>query len=76
MSDQEQKERWDALAPHEYEHNGETRTGWSRLGAAFPIKDGGFTLKLRTLPVAVNGEATIVVKKRNPNDKPEDWDLP
>jgi hypothetical protein len=72
------KERWDVLAPHDFEHNGEQRTGWTRLGAAFPIKDGGFTLKLRAFPVAQgNGEATIVLKKRNPNEKPpEDWDLP
>ncbi len=71
------KERWDALAPHDFEHNGEQRTGWTRLGAAFPTKDGGFTLKLRALPVPQgNGEATIVVKKRSPNEKPEDWDLP
>lgn len=71
------KERWDALAPHDFEHNGEQRTGWTRLGAAFPIKDGGFTLKLRALPVPQgNGEAIIVVKKRSPNEKPEDWDLP
>ena len=71
------KERWDVLAPHDFEHNGEQRTGWTRLGAAFPIKDGGFTLKLRALPVPQgNGEATIVVKKRSPNEKPEDWDLP
>jgi hypothetical protein len=36
----------------EYESNGKTQKKWTRIGAAFPHKDGvGFNIELKALPV-------------------------
>lgn len=65
-------DRFDALAAHEYEVNGEKRTEWLRVGRAFPNTVGGFTVRLRAVPVANNGEVVVIVKKRDPKDSAED----
>ncbi|PPU86315.1 hypothetical protein XpopCFBP1817_19535 [Xanthomonas populi] len=71
------RDRFDVVAPHAYtKRDGETGTEWFRCGVAFPNQSGGFTLKLRTVPVAIDGEITLIVKKREPRDKGEDWILP
>lgn len=76
-SSSDRAERFDALAAHEYEHDGETRTAWLRVGRAFPNANGGFTVRLRAVPAATNGEVVVIVKKRDPkDDKHDDFDLP
>lgn len=36
----------------EYESNGKTQKKWTRIGAAFPHKDGiGFSIELRAFPL-------------------------
>lgn len=75
---QAERDRFDVVTPHEYtKRDGETGTEWFRCGVAFPTQSGGFTLKLRTVPVAVDGEITLIVKKREPREKDqdEDWNL-
>ncbi|MGD3337585.1 hypothetical protein AB5N79_19465 [Xanthomonas citri pv. citri] len=70
-------DRFDVVSPHSYtKGDGETGTEWFRCGVAFPHRSGGFTLKLRTVPVAIDGEVTLIVRKREPRDKGEDWNLP
>ncbi|EGD08927.1 hypothetical protein L2249_04240 [Xanthomonas perforans] len=46
--------------------------------SGFPHRSGGYTLKLRTVPVAIDGEVTLIVRKREPRDKGEgeNWNLP
>jgi hypothetical protein len=65
-------ERFDALAAHEYMVNGEKRTEWLRIGRAFPNTVGGFNIRLRTIPVATDGEVVVIVKKRDPKDDPSE----
>ncbi|MCC4618481.1 hypothetical protein LL972_21285 [Xanthomonas campestris pv. asclepiadis] len=73
-------DRFDVVSPHAYtKGDGEAGTEWFRCGVAFPHRSGGFTLKLRTVPVAIEGEVTLIVRKREPRDtrdKGEDWNLP
>ena len=65
-------DRFDALLAHEYEHNGEKRTEWLRIGRAFPNTNGGFTVRLRAVPAANNGEVVVIVKKREAKDDAQD----
>ncbi|MDO0856218.1 hypothetical protein VDP12_20115 [Xanthomonas campestris pv. campestris] len=72
-------ERFDVVSPHAYtKGDGDSGTEWFRCGVAFPHRSGGFTLKLRTVPVAIDGEVTLIVRKREPRDKGEgeNWNLP
>ncbi len=70
----ENKKRYSVVAPHTYEHNDEERTEWTRVGRAFPSKDGsgGFTMKLRAMPAAVDGEFTLVIKEDKERDDGEE----
>ncbi len=49
-----------------YEKDGEEKNRFVRIGAAFPPgKDGkGWTLKLDALPISVDGQATLLIRKR------------
>jgi hypothetical protein len=49
----------------EYEANGKTQKKWTRIGAAFPHKEGlGFSIELRAFPV----DGRLVVLPPDPND--------
>ena len=51
-SSTETTERLDAFVVREYEAGGEKRRDWTRIGVAFPHKDGkGFNVILQALPV-------------------------
>ena len=63
-------EVFDALAPVNYtDGKGEEGTQWINVGRAFPNSRGGFNVKLRAIPVAQDGEVTIVIAKREPRDR-------
>jgi len=38
------------------------RTYWTRIGVAFPIKSGGFSILLDAMPAARDGRYTIVAR--------------
>jgi hypothetical protein len=49
----------------EYEANGKPQKKWTRIGAAFPHKEGlGFSIELRAFPV----DGRLVVLPPDPND--------
>jgi hypothetical protein len=49
----------------EYESNGKTGKKWTKIGAAFPHKEGvGFRIELRAFPV----DGRLVVLPPDPND--------
>jgi hypothetical protein len=49
----------------EYESNGKTQKKWTRIGAAFPHKEGeGFNIELKAFPV----DGRLVVLPPDPND--------
>ena len=51
-STSEATERMDAFTVREFEAGGEKRRDWTRIGVAFPHKDGkGYSLILQALPV-------------------------
>ena len=62
------KENSPALVAYHVTQNGE-KTYWTRVGAAWPNKKGGFQVKLETLPV--NGELVLLPPKAQEEDKPE-----
>ncbi|WAH62206.1 hypothetical protein LZ023_40730 (plasmid) [Pseudomonas silvicola] len=61
------KTRYDALIPHEYESNGEKKTYWTRVGAAWSNADGkGINIEL-TPGLSVHGKLVL----RIPDQKTE-----
>jgi hypothetical protein len=49
----------------EYETNGKTQKKWTRIGAAFPHKEGvGFNIELKAFPV----DGRLVALPPDPND--------
>ena len=51
-------DRLDAFLVEEYEVQGEKRSNWSKIGAAWPHNDGkGFNLQLDCIPL--NGRLTV-----------------
>lgn len=53
MSEQtnERKERYDVLSVREYRSGQEIKAQWSRMGSAWPNRDGSFNLQLFAMPV-------------------------
>ncbi|WMT88263.1 hypothetical protein NO932_06540 [Pelagibacterium sp. 26DY04] len=49
-------DRLDAMIGREYEANGEKKTAWSKIGVAFPTKNGGYRVQLEALPVPRMGQ--------------------
>lgn len=61
-----QRVRYDALVPHQYEANGETKTHWTRVGVAFANADGrGINVEI-TPGISINGKLVL----RIPDPKP------
>jgi len=55
--------RYDAYAVRDYQQDGQPRAEWSRIGVAFPHKDGqGFKIVLNSLPC----DGKIVVRIHQP----------
>ena len=61
---------YEATAIREYTtKNGETKKQYTRLGTAFPFKEGdGFTLRLDAIPAPQDGTYTIMLFKPRPKD--------
>ena len=59
MATETKKIRYDALIAHEYKVGEETRTSWTKIGAAFPTADGkGFNLEI-TPNISVSGRVVL-----------------
>ncbi len=61
-------DKWDVIAVGgSYESDGEEKSRFLRIGAAFPPGDKGkgWTLKLDALPITVDGQATLLIRKRD-----------
>lgn len=59
-------DRYDVLVADTYESGGTEKTNWTRVGVAFPHKDGqGLNLELRALPV--NGK--LVIRRHEPKEE-------
>ena len=50
-------ERLDALVAREYtDRDGNKKTSWTKIGAAFPTQNGGYSISLEALPLPTMGE--------------------
>lgn len=50
-------ERLDALVARKYtDRDGNEKTSWTKIGAAFPTQNGGYSLSLEALPLPTMGD--------------------
>lgn len=66
-------ERLDALVARKYtDRDGNEKTSWTKIGAAFPTQNGGYSLSLEALPLPTMGdrglETRIVLMIPKPRD--------
>jgi hypothetical protein len=54
-------ERLDVLIATKYQQNGEEKSRFTRVGAAFPTKNGGWSLKFDMPVTVVPGMADLVM---------------
>lgn len=57
-------ERLDALTVRE--HNG--KSYWTKIGAAFPSKSGGWIVRLDAMPASTDGQFAIHLREPLPKD--------
>jgi hypothetical protein len=43
--------KWDVVAPREYEVGGQKKTNWTRIGVAFTNKNGSINVQLDAFPI-------------------------
>lgn len=60
--------RLDALMARDYESGGETKTAFTRIGAAFETKAGGWSVILEAMPAPVEGQYKILLMVPKPKD--------
>lgn len=63
--------RLDALVARDYVQNGETKTAWTKIGAAFESQ-GGWSIQLDALPIASldkDGKITCRIILREPRER-------
>lgn len=66
-------ERLDALVVREYtDRDGNKKSSWTKIGAAFPTRDGGWSITLDALPIPSMGdrglETRILLRAPLPKD--------
>jgi hypothetical protein len=64
------QQRLTVYAVKKFEHNGEQKDFWSRVGVAFPNKLGGFNVKLELLPLL--GQDLVMIPARSSEDSERD----
>lgn len=65
--------RLDAMAPRKYkDRDGNEKTAWQRVGAAFEGKNGGWNVILEVMPLPVDGQVrfSLFEPRENNGDKP------
>lgn len=61
--------RYDVVSIREYEHNGETKKNYTKLGVAFPFKDkDGYTVRLDAIPAPQDGTFTFLLFPPKPRE--------
>lgn len=66
-------ERLDALVAREYtDRDGNKKTSWTKIGAAFPTQNGGYSVTLEALPLPVMGERGLETRILLMVPKPRD----
>lgn len=70
-------ERLDALVARKYsDRDGNEKTMWTKIGAAFPTQNGGYSITLEALPLPTMGErgleTRIVLMVPKPKEDSQD----
>lgn len=61
--------RLDALLARDYEAGGEKKTAFTKIGAAFETKSGGWSVVLDAMPAPVDGQFKILLMKPKPKEQ-------
>lgn len=74
-------ERLDALIGREYEaKDGQKKTAWTKIGVAFPTKNGGYSVQLEAIPAPTEGAFKFVLFQAKPKEErqagEDDNDIP
>lgn len=65
--------RYDAMVAREYtDRDGNKKTQWTKIGAAFPTKNGGYSITLDVLPLPTMGERGLETRILLMEPKPRD----
>jgi len=64
--------RLDALLAREYESGGEKKTAFTKIGAAFETKNGGWSVVLDAMPAPVDGQYRVLLMAPKPRDGQQD----
>ncbi len=68
-------ERLDALVARKYtDRDGNEKTSWTKIGAAFPMERGGYSLTLEALPVPTMGDRGLETRVLLMVPKPREED--
>lgn len=54
-------DRLDVLLTREYTAGNETKTAFTKVGVAFPTKNGGYTVKMEAFPAPKDGAYSFVL---------------
>jgi hypothetical protein len=66
-------ERLDAVVAREYsDRDGNKKTSWTRIGSAWPTKNGGWSITLDALPTPTMGERGLETRILLMEPKPRD----
>lgn len=66
-------ERLDAVVAREYsDRDGNKKTSWTRIGSAWPTKNGGWSITLEALPLPTMGERGLETRILLMEPKPKD----
>jgi hypothetical protein len=62
-------DRLDALIGRKYMSNGEEKTAWTKIGVAFPTKNGGYSVQLEAVPAPQDGAFKFVLFVPKPKER-------
>ena len=61
--------RLDAVMAREYQSNGETKSAFTKIGAAFEMKNGGYQVILDAFPAPTDGQYKILLMEPRQKDQ-------
>jgi hypothetical protein len=64
--------RMDALMAREYESGGEKKSAFTKIGAAFETRNGGWSIILDAIPAPVDGQYKILLMVPKPREGQQD----
>jgi len=66
-------QRWDVMSIREYQHQGQTKTSWTRVGAAFTNRDGSINVQLDAFPIDGKLQLQIPLSPEERQARKQNW---